>query len=62
MVIDVIVATELLRQAQLRSDRVDLAASWVNRRMLEVELHARRVSEGTVDRITRCERIISLVD
>ena len=62
MVIDVIVATELLRQAQLRPVRVDLAASWVNRRMLEVELHARRVSEGTVDRITRCERIISLVD
>lgn len=62
MVIDVVVATELLRQAQLRSDRVDLAASWVNRRMLEVEMHARRVAEGTVDRITRCERIISLVD
>lgn len=62
MVIDVIVATELLGQAQLRPERVDLAASWVNRRMLEVELHARRVSEGTIDRLTRCERIISLVD
>ncbi len=62
MVIDVIVATELLRQAQLRPDRVDLAASWVNRRMLEVEMHAERVAEGGVDRIARCERIVSLVD
>ncbi len=62
MVIDVIVATELLRQAQLRPERVDLAASWVNRRMLEVEMNARRVAEGTVDRIARCERIISLVN
>jgi hypothetical protein len=62
MVIDVVVAAELLRQAQARPDRVDLAASWVNRRMLEVEMNARRVAEGTVDRIARCERIISLVD
>ncbi|MBW2280189.1 MAG: acyl-CoA dehydrogenase family protein [Deltaproteobacteria bacterium] len=62
MVIDVIVAAELLRQAHVRPERTDLAASWVNRRMLEVELHARRVAEGTVDRIARCERIISLVD
>ena len=60
MVIAVIVATELLRQAQSQPERTDLAASWVNRKMLEVEIHARRVAEGTVDRIARCERIIAL--
>ena len=41
---------------------VDLAASWINRKMLEVEMHAKRVSEGTVERIERCEHIIALFD
>ena len=60
MVICVIVATELLRQAAAAPERFDLAASWVNRKMLEVEMHAKRVGEGTVERIERCERIIAL--
>ena len=60
MVICVIVATELLKQAQVAPERTDLAASWVNRKMLEVEMHAKRVSEGTVERIERCERIVEL--
>jgi hypothetical protein len=60
MVICVIVATELLRQAHAVPGRFDLAASWVNRKMLEVEMHAKRVSEGSIERIERCERIIGL--
>ncbi len=62
MAIAVIVATELLRQAHVAPERVDLAASWINRKMLEVEMHAKRVSEGTVERIERCEHIIALFD
>jgi alkylation response protein AidB-like acyl-CoA dehydrogenase len=62
MVIYVIVATELLKQASVAPERLDLAASWINRRMPEVEMHAERVSSGTVDRIGRCERIVGLVD
>jgi len=60
MVICVIVATELLRQAHAVPGRFDLAASWVNRKMLEVEMHAKRVSDGSIERIERCERIIGL--
>jgi alkylation response protein AidB-like acyl-CoA dehydrogenase len=60
MVICVIVATELLRQAAAAPERFDLAASWVNRKMLEVEMHAKRVKEGTVERLERCERIMGL--
>lgn len=60
MVIHVIVATELLQQAQAAPERIDLAASWINRKMLELEMHAQRVSGGTVERIERCERILEL--
>ena len=60
MVIDVIVGTELLRQADVAPERFDLAASWVNRKSVELEMRARRVSEGGVERIERCEHIIEL--
>ena len=60
MVIHVIVGTELLRQAQASSPRFDLAASWVNRKMLELEMYASRVAEGDAARIERCEKIIAL--
>ena len=62
MVVDVIVATELLKQAQVDPQRIDLAASWVNRKMLDLEMHAARVGSGGVDRIARCERIVSLFE
>jgi len=62
MVIDVIVATELLKQARIDPRRLDLAASWVNRKMLDLEMHAERVGSGGVDRISRCERIVSLFE
>lgn len=61
-VIDVIAGTELLRQAQADPRRFDLAASWVNRKMLEVEMNTRRIGEGDVSRIDRCERIIATYD
>ncbi len=60
MVIDVLVGGELLRQAEVAPRRYDLAASWINRKMLEVEMHARRIKEGGVSRIERCERIVEL--
>ena len=62
MVIDVIVGTELLRQASVDERRFDLAASWINRKMLEVEGRARRVQEGGVSRIDRCARIVELFE
>ena len=62
MVLNVIVGTELLKQARADERRFDLAASWINRRMLDVEAAARRVAEGDVSRIDRCERIISMFE
>ncbi len=56
----VIVATELLKQARVDPRRIDLAASWIDQRMPEVEMHARRIAEGSVSRIERCERILEL--
>ena len=61
-VINVIVGTELLKQARVDERRVDLAASWINRTMLEVEIGCRRIAEGTAARIDRAERIIALND
>ncbi|MCZ6782936.1 MAG: acyl-CoA dehydrogenase family protein [Proteobacteria bacterium] len=62
IVIDVIVGAELLKQANVDSRRFDLAASWINRRMLDVEATAQRIKEGTTARIDRAERILALVD
>jgi alkylation response protein AidB-like acyl-CoA dehydrogenase len=62
MVIQVIVATELLRQAHADPRRVELAARWVNLKLLELEMHAKRVSSGDVSRVERCERIIELFE
>jgi hypothetical protein len=62
MVIDVIVGTELLRQANVDERRFDLAASWINRKMLEVEGSAKRIQEGGVARIDRCARIVELFE
>jgi alkylation response protein AidB-like acyl-CoA dehydrogenase len=60
MVITVIVATELLRQAQVEPRRFDLAASWMSRRLGELEMFAARILESDVSRIERCERIVEL--
>ena len=58
----VLVGGELLRQADVAPRRFDLAASWINRKMLEVEMHARRIKEGGLARIERSERIVELYE
>lgn len=60
VVISVIVATELLRQAKLDPRRFDIAASWVERRMVDVEARTTRIRTGSVDLLERCERMILL--
>jgi alkylation response protein AidB-like acyl-CoA dehydrogenase len=60
MAIHVIAATELLRQAQADPARVDLAALWIGRKMLELEMYAQRLIEGDVTRLERCERVVKL--
>jgi alkylation response protein AidB-like acyl-CoA dehydrogenase len=62
MVSSVAVGVELLKQAKADPRRFDLAASWINRRMLDVESRARRIREGSVSRLDRCERIVSLAE
>jgi alkylation response protein AidB-like acyl-CoA dehydrogenase len=62
MASNVIVAAELLKQAQADPRRFDLAASWINRRMLELEARAKRVKDGTPARLDRAERILALAD
>jgi len=60
MVIAVIVASELLRQADRAPQRIELAARWIHVKMLELEAQARRVIEGDAGRIERCEKIVRL--
>jgi len=62
MVIAVIVGSELLLQADAAPEREDLAASWVNRKMLDLETEAQRIQAGGVERLERCERIVSIFD
>ncbi len=62
MVIIVIVGVELIRQAAASPSRSVLAESWVNRKLLELEMHAERVAGGGVERIERCENILSLFE
>jgi hypothetical protein len=61
VVISVIVGAELLKQAEADAKRFDLAASWINRRMVDLESRTRRIKEGTHDRLERADRIIDLV-
>ncbi|HEU4429789.1 MAG TPA: acyl-CoA dehydrogenase family protein [Myxococcota bacterium] len=60
VVISVIVATELLRQAKHDPRRFDVAASWIERRMVDVEGRTSRIKSGSVDLLERCERMIEL--
>jgi alkylation response protein AidB-like acyl-CoA dehydrogenase len=62
MVITVIVGSELIAQAAASPERTVLAESWVNRKLLELEMHAERVSSGGVERIERCENIVALFE
>ncbi len=61
VVISVVVGAELLKQAEADPKRFDLAASWINRRMVDLESRTQRIKEGTHDRIDRADKIIDLV-
>ncbi len=60
VVISVIVATELLRQAKHDPRRFDVAASWIERRMVDLEARTTRIKSGSIDLLERCERMILL--
>ncbi len=59
MVIDVAAATELLHQAGADPTRLDLAAAFVRRRVLEVEQNGRRIAENAEGRVARDRRIVT---
>lgn len=62
VVASVIAGAELLKQAKADPRRFDLAASWINRRMVDLEGRCKRIKEGSVDRLDRCTNIIALND
>jgi alkylation response protein AidB-like acyl-CoA dehydrogenase len=62
VVISVIVGAELLKQAEADPARFDLAASWINRRMVDLESRTERIKQGSADRLERAERVIALVE
>jgi hypothetical protein len=61
MVIVLVVGTELLAQAACDPERSQLAQGWIQRRMPELEMLAKRIYEGGSERLELCERIIELV-
>jgi alkylation response protein AidB-like acyl-CoA dehydrogenase len=58
-VISVVVSAELLRQAEADPSRLDVAASWVERRMVDVEGRSERIRTGSADLVARCARMIA---
>jgi alkylation response protein AidB-like acyl-CoA dehydrogenase len=58
-VIDVIAGAELLKQAKVDPSRSDIAASFIQRRMLEAESTARRIEEEADVRFERDSRILA---
>jgi alkylation response protein AidB-like acyl-CoA dehydrogenase len=60
MVIDVLVAAELLSQASLSAQRHALATAFIHRHMLAVEANARRISGGDATRIHNYDQILGL--
>jgi alkylation response protein AidB-like acyl-CoA dehydrogenase len=60
MVIDVIVAAELLQQAKASEARRALAECFIRRRMLHVYLNAQHIKGGDASRIKRYDRILGL--
>jgi len=62
VVASVIAGAELLKQAKADPKRFDLAASWINRRMNDLEGRCKRIREGSADRLDRAEAIIALND
>jgi hypothetical protein len=62
VVTSVLAAGELLKQAKADPRRFDLAASWIDRRMVDLESRCKRIKTGTVARLDRAAAIIDLVD
>jgi alkylation response protein AidB-like acyl-CoA dehydrogenase len=62
VVASVIAGAELLKQAKADPRRFDLAASWIRRRMVDLEARCKRIKEGSVERLDRADSIISLLD
>ncbi len=60
IVVTVVAGVELLKQAKVDPTRFDLAASWINRRMPELEGRVKRINEGGVESIEKCERIVAM--
>jgi alkylation response protein AidB-like acyl-CoA dehydrogenase len=60
VVASVIAAAELLKQAQADPRRFDLAASWISRRMNDLEGRCKRIKAGSADRLNRASAIIAL--
>jgi hypothetical protein len=58
-VISVVVAAELLRQAEADPARFDVAASWIERRMVDLEGRTERIRVGSPGLIERCARMIA---
>ncbi len=61
VVSSVIAGAELLKQAKADRGRFDIAASWINRRMVDLESRCNRIKSGSADRLERADRIISRV-
>ena len=61
MVIDVIAACELLRQVGADDSRLDVAASWIRRRMLAVEHTSRRIRENADGRLEQDTRVLAQI-
>ena len=60
MVIDVVVAAELLFQAEVEPAKSLGATSFIRSRMLLVEMHAKRIQGGDVKRLERYTKILGL--
>jgi hypothetical protein len=60
MMVDVMVSAELLLQAPLAPEKIELAKSFILRRMLMVEMNARRIATGDASRIKNYDRILGL--
>jgi hypothetical protein len=62
VVASVIAGAELLKQAKADPRRFDLAASWISRRMNDLEGRCKRIKEGSTERLDRAQAIIALND
>lgn len=60
MVISVVVGAELLFQCASEPRRIELAAAYINRTTLELEMHAKRIKSGDASRLERYDKILSV--